>query len=113
VHPDAKAGVNGNRKLAGLYDLIPPQNVRFNGVGEWNIARIVVRGNHVEHWLNGFKTVEYERATQMWRALVDHSKYTAWPKFGEAPKGNILLQDHGDRVSFRSIKIRELGKVRT
>jgi len=111
VHPDAKAGVNGNRKLAGLYDLIPPQNVRFNGIGEWNNARIVVRGNHVEHWLNGFKTVEYDRATQMWRALVDHSKYTAWPKFGEAPKGHILLQDHGNRVSFRSIKIRELGKV--
>ncbi len=109
-HPDAKAGVNGNRKLAGLYDLIPPQNVRFNGLDEWNRARIVVRGAHVEHWLNGFKTVEYERGTQMWRALVDHSKYTVWPKFGEAPKGHILLQDHGNRVSFRSIKIRELGK---
>jgi hypothetical protein len=108
-HPDAKAGVNGNRKLAGLYDLIPPQNVRFNGVGEWNHARILVRGSHVEHWLNGFKTVEYERATQAWRALVDHSKYVVWPKFGEAPKGHILLQDHGNRVSFRSIKIREIG----
>jgi hypothetical protein len=107
VHPDAKAGVDGNRKLAGLYDLIPPQNVRFNGVGEWNRARIVVRGRHVEHWLNGFETVEYERGTQMWRALVDHSKYTAWPSFGEAPKGHILLQDHGNRVSFRTIKIRE------
>jgi hypothetical protein len=107
VHPDAKAGVNGNRKLAGLYDLIPPQNVRFNGVGEWNRARTVVRGRHVEHWLNGFETVEYERGTQMWRALVDHSKYTAWPSFGEAPKGHILLQDHGNRVSFRTIKIRE------
>lgn len=106
VHPDAKLGVNGNRKLAGLYDLIPPQNVRFNGVGEWNRARIVVRGAHVEHWLNGVKTVEYERGTQMWRALVDHSKYTVWPHFGEAPKGPILLQDHGNRVSFRSIKIR-------
>jgi hypothetical protein len=110
-HPDAKAGVNGNRKLAGLYDLIPPQGVRFNGVGEWNRARIVVRGRYVEHWLNGFKTVEYERGTQMWRALVDHSKYTIWPKFGEAPKGHILLQDHGNRVSFRSIKIRELEKA--
>ena len=108
VHPDAKAGVNGNRKNAGLYDLIPPQNVRFNGVGEWNRARIVVRGRHVEHWLNGFETVEYERGTQMWRALVDHSKYVVWPSFGEAPKGHILLQDHGNRVSFRSIKIREL-----
>jgi len=107
-HPDAKAGVNGNRKNAGLYDLIPPQNARFNGIGEWNRARIVVRGRHVEHWLNGLKTVEYERATQMWRALVDHSKYAVWPSFGEAPKGHILLQDHGNRVSFRSIKIREL-----
>jgi hypothetical protein len=108
VHPDAKAGVNGNRKNAGLYDLIPPQNIRFNGVGEWNRARIVVSGRHVEHWLNGFKTVEYERGTQIWRALVDHSKYVVWPSFGEAAKGHILLQDHGNRVSFRSIKIRVL-----
>lgn len=108
VHPDAKLGVKGNRTNAGLYDLIPPQNIRFNGVGEWNRARIVVRGKHVEHWLNGFKTVEYERGTQMWRALVDKSKYIVWPKFGEAAEGHILLQDHGNRVSFRSIKIRAL-----
>ena len=108
VHPDAKLGVKGNRTNAGLYDLIAPQNVRFNGIGEWNRARIVVQGRHVEHWLNGFKTVEYERGTQMWRALVDKSKYVAWPRFGEAPHGHILLQDHGNRVSFRSIKIREL-----
>jgi hypothetical protein len=109
VHPDAKLGVHGNRTLAGLYDMIPPAGVRFNGVGEWNRARIVVQGRHVEHWLNGFKTVEYERATQMWRALVDHSKYTVWPAFGERPKGHILLQDHGNTVSFRTIKIRELA----
>jgi hypothetical protein len=108
VHPDAKLGVKGNRTNAGLYDLIAPQNIRVNGVGEWNRARIVVQGKHVEHWLNGFKTVEYERATQMWRALVNYSKYVVWPNFGEAPKGHILLQDHGNRVSFRSIKIHEL-----
>ncbi len=107
-HPDAALGVQGNRTLAGLYDLIPPVGVRFNGVGQWNRARIVVRGARVEHWLNGFKTVEYERGTQMWRALVSHSKYTVWPGFGERPRGRILLQDHGNAVSFRSIKIREL-----
>jgi hypothetical protein len=110
-HPDAKAGVNGNRKLAGLYDLIPPRGVRFNGIGEWNRARIVARGRHVEHWLNGFMTVSYERGTQMWRALVDHSKYVVWPSFGEAAKGHLLLQDHGNRVSFRTIKIRELKQL--
>ena len=110
-HPDAKAGMNGNRKLAGLYDLVAPRNVRFNGIGEWNRARIVARGRHVEHWLNGFKTVEYQRGTEMWRALVSHSRYTVWPNFGEAPKGHILLQDHGDRVSFRSVKIRGHAQV--
>jgi len=108
VHPDAKLGVKGNRTNAGLYDLIPPHNLRFNGVGEWNRARIVVQGRRVEHWLNGFKTVEYERGTQMWRALVNYSKYVVWPGFGEAPKGHILLQYHGNRVSFRTIKIRAL-----
>jgi hypothetical protein len=108
VHPDAKLGVKGNRTLAGLYDMIPPVGVRSNGIGEWNRAKIVVQGKHVEHWLNGFRTVEYERATQMWRALVDHSKYTVWPAFGERQKGRILLQDHGNTVMFRTIKIREL-----
>ncbi|RPH79544.1 MAG: DUF1080 domain-containing protein, partial [Candidatus Rokuibacteriota bacterium] len=108
VHPDAKLGKNGNRTLAGLYDLIPPQNKRFNGVGEWNRAHIVVRGAHVEHWMNGFKTVEYERRTPAWRELVAGSKYTVWPNFGEAAKGHILLQDHGNLVSFRNIKIKEI-----
>ena len=108
VHPDAKLGVNGNRTNAGLYDLIAPQNVRFNGIGTWNQARIIVRGRHVEHWLNGFRTVAYERGTEQWRALVSQSKYVVWPNFGEAERGHILLQDHGNAVSFRSIKLREL-----
>jgi hypothetical protein len=113
-HEDASKGVNGNRQLAGLYDLIPAGNMsvpgrnkEFRGVGNWNNARIVVKGNHIEHWLNGFKTLEYERNTPMYRALVAYSKYKKWPNFGELPEGHILLQDHGNTVHFRSIKIRE------
>lgn len=107
-HPDAKLGVKGNRTLGSLYDLIPAVNRRFNGVGSWNRARIVVKGNHVEHWMNNQKIVEYERGTQMWRALVAYSKYKDWPNFGELKQGNILLQDHGNKVSYRSIKIRKI-----
>jgi hypothetical protein len=106
-HPDAKEGVNGNRTLAGLYDLIAPITKRDNGAGQWNRATIIVNGSHVEHWLNGQKTVEYERGTDAWRALVAKSKYKIWPNFGESADGNILLQEHGNAVSFRNIKIRE------
>ncbi len=113
-HPDAQKGVKGNRTLASLYDLIPAENLSvpgrnkpFRGVGEWNQARLIVKGNHIEHWLNGFKVLEYERNTPMYRALVAYSKYKDWPDFGELPRGHILLQDHGNLVSFRSIKIRE------
>ena len=107
-HLDAKLGVKGNRMLGSLYDLIPPVNTRFNGVGLWNRARIVVKGNHVEHWMNNQKVVEYERGTQMWRALVAYSKYKDWPDFGDLKSGHILLQDHGNKVSFRTLKIRKL-----
>ena len=107
-HPDAKLGEKGNRTLASLYDLIPAVNKKFNGVGKWNTAKIVVKGNHVEHWLNGGKVLEYERGNQMWRALVAYSKYKDWPNFGEAKTGYILLQDHGNEVSFKNIKIKTL-----
>lgn len=109
VHPDAKLGVRGNRTCGSLYDLIAAvPNKKVNPVGEWNQARIIVKGSHVEHWLNGMKVVGYERTGQMFRALVNCSKFKDFEGFGEAKKGHILLQDHGDAVSYKNIKIRVL-----
>ncbi len=108
-HPDAKMGVNGNRTVASLYDLIPARTDKPFDINGWNTAVIVVEGKHVEHWLNGMKVVEYERGTQMWDAFVDYSKYKNWKDFGNKEEGNILLQDHGDEVWFKNIKIKELN----
>ena len=107
-HPDAKLGVNGNRKLGALYDLIPVSDDKPFNIKEWNTATIIVKDNHVEHWLNGVKLLEYERNNQEWNALVAYSKYKNWPDFGNRKEGNILLQDHGNEVWFKNIKIKEL-----
>lgn len=107
-HPDAKLGINGNRTLGSLYDLIAaPEDKPFRS-GFFNTAMVVVQGNHVEHWLNGVKIVEYERNTEEWNALVQTSKYKDWPNFGNAEEGLLLLQDHGDEVWFQNIKIKVL-----
>jgi hypothetical protein len=111
LHPDAKKGRDGDRTLASLYDLITakkqPRFVR--PIDEWNKGRVVVNpDNHVIHYLNGVKVLEYVRGSKEYRDLVAISKYKIWPNFGEAKQGHILLQDHGNEVSFRSIRLREL-----
>src|SRR6185295_18868001 len=113
-HPDAKLGIDGNRTLASLYDVLPRAALRGNlgvapKVDVWQHARIVSRKDgSVEHWLNGVKVLEFNRHSEDYRAHVATSKFKATPAFGEAAKGRILLQDHGDAVVFRSIKIRPL-----
>jgi hypothetical protein len=105
-HPDAK---NGPDRLSGAnYDLIAPSAAVSKPAGEWNTAKIVVRGNHVEHWLNGTKVVDYEFGSPEWTKLVAENKFKAWPIYGKAARGHIVLQDHGNVVEFRNIRIKDL-----
>jgi len=114
VHPDAMAGVNGNRTMGSLYDLITAENLQtegrakqFKGIGQWNQGRIVSDNGRVEHWLNNEKVVEFDRFSQTYRALVAYSKYKDWAGFCQWPDGRLLLQDHGNEVSYKNIKVRE------
>ncbi len=111
LHPDAKLGRNGDRTLSSLYDLITADKQRrfIHPMGQWNTGRIIVYpNNHIEHYLNGVKVLEYERGSPAFRDLVAISKYKIWHEFGEALQGHLLLQDHGNDVSYRSIKVRVL-----
>jgi hypothetical protein len=110
-HPDAKLGRDGNRTIGSLYDMkTAPADKRVNPVGQWNNARILSKGKQLTYWLNGVKTIDIERGGKEWRDLVAISKYKVWPNFGELPEGHILLQDHGNQVFYKNIKIRDLSK---
>lgn len=108
-HPDANMGKDGNRQAGSLYDLIPavPQNA--NPFGEWNTVKIVSNGPVIEHWQNGERVVRYERWTDEWNEMVANSKFAEHPEFGQAKEGHLSLQDHGDVVMFRNLKIRRLN----
>jgi hypothetical protein len=107
-HPDAKRGVNGNRKAGSLYDLLPLTTPAVKPAGEWNTARLMVKDRKVEHWLNGKKVVEYELGTPEWDSMIQKSKFATMKGFATEKEGHIALQDHGDRVWFKNIKIRPL-----
>ncbi|MFW5944928.1 MAG: 3-keto-disaccharide hydrolase [Bacteroidota bacterium] len=100
-----------NHSLSSLYEMIPAEGKETKPIGEWNEARIISQDNHVEHWLNGKKVLEFNRGSERFRKLVKESKYPVRhqdERFGETDKTPLLLQDHGDRVSFRNIKIKRL-----
>jgi len=104
-HPDGKSKLTS---AASCYALYAPSEDATKPVGEWNYGRIVVNGNKVEHWLNGKKVVSYEFDSDDWKERVGKSKFKAMKKFGTMKKGKIDLQDHGDEVAYRSIKIKAL-----
>jgi hypothetical protein len=96
------------KQVAALYDLYPRRTNPVKPAGDWNAARIVIRKNVVEHWLNNEMVVTYDLAGPEFAAKVAASKFQYWPGFGKAPRGHIAIQDHGDRVAFRNIRIRAL-----
>jgi Domain of Unknown Function (DUF1080) len=111
LHPDAKLGRDGNRTIGSLYDMITaPASKRVYPPGCWNTAHILSEGKKVTFTLNGVKTVEFERGSEEWKKTVAISKYAKWPNFGELPEGHILLQDHGNTVAYRNVKIRDFSK---
>lgn len=101
-------GRNPLTSAGSCYGLYAPIKDATRPAGSWNAARLIVNGNVVEHWLNDVRVVRYELLSADWEKRVAGSKFNEWPKYGRIPRGHIALQDHGDRVSYRNIRIRPL-----
>jgi hypothetical protein len=110
---DALPKLPKKEMTASFYDVLPPRDDKpLKPIGEWNHSRVLVQGNHVEHWLNGAKVLEYELGSEEVKAAVAKSKFKTVKDFGTKIKGHILLTDHGSGASFRNLKIRELAAAK-
>ncbi|QEH40757.1 DUF1080 domain-containing protein [Chitinophaga sp. XS-30] len=107
-HPDAAKGAEGTHKAGANYDLMAPLANAVKPAGAWNRVRLKVRNGHVQCWLNGRKVQDYRLGSTQWQNLVDKSKFAAMPQYGKTGYGHIALQDHGDKVWFRDIRVRRL-----
>jgi cytochrome c len=107
THPD---GAKDKRRAGDLYDVVASRSRASRPAGEWNAARIRVEGDRIEHWLNGERIVSIERGSPEWIRAVADSKHAGVEGFGAARSGHILLQDHGNAVWYRNVKIRDLGQ---
>lgn len=101
-------GKNPKTSAAALYAMVPAKDGKLQPVGEWNKAKIVLKGSHLEHWLNGKKVVDIEINGPRWKELVNASKFKTWEPFGQMKKGHIAFQDHGDPVWYRNIRLKPL-----
>lgn len=104
-----KGKLNAKQRAASLYDILPAHNTTLKPVGEFNQSRIIFKGNHGEHWLNGMKVLEYELGTAQFDSLIAESKFRDIPNFAEKRKGHIIIQDHTDAAWYRNLKIRLLN----
>lgn len=105
---NTKDGANPITSAGSLYALLPPTNKQCHPAGEWNRVRLIVQGNHVEHWMNRGKILEYDLGGEPLKSLIANSKFKAWPRFAQEKTGYIALQNHGNSVWFRNVRIRRL-----
>jgi len=105
-HADAKIGPH--RQTAAFYDVLPAADRPLKPAGEWNSSQVIVKGKHVEHWLNGKRVLQYELDSPELSAAIAKSKFKDIARFGKPQRGHILIQDHGDQVTYRNVRIKPL-----